>query len=71
MKKLKTRCTWDPKEKEEMQGSGKSQPHSNELEVQVLRKVGVLRTDFCGEILAAIGAGEDDSALRRIHALFV
>ena len=41
------------------------------LEIKVLRKVGVLRTDFCGEMLAGVGASGDGSVLRRIHALFV
>ena len=64
--KLKTRCKLDPGE--ERCESGESHQGSSELEVEVLRKVGVLRTDFCGEILAG---GGDDSPLRRIHALFV
>ena len=44
---------------------------SSEVEIEVLKKVGVLRTDFCGEILAGVGARGGGSALRRIHALFV
>ena len=44
---------------------------SIDIEIEVLRKVGVLRTDFCGEMLAGVGATGDGSALRRIHALFV
>jgi len=64
-------CKADPKLKEGTCESGKSHQHSSELEIQVLKKVGVLRTDFCGAILAGVGARGDDSALRRIHALFV
>ena len=67
--KLKARCNSTSKSGSACE-SGKAPQHSSELEIEVLRKVGVLRTDFCGEMLAAAGAG-DDSALRRIHALFV
>ena len=65
VKKLKVRC----KEKEACE-SGKDLRQSSEIEVEVLRKVGVLRTDFCGEMLAGVSTG-DGAALRRIHALFV
>ena len=44
---------------------------SSEVEIEVLKKVGVLRTDFCGEMLAGVGARGGGSALRRIHALFI
>ena len=62
VKKLKARCysTSTP---------GKSD--SVEIEIEVLRKVGVLRTDFCGEMLPGVGARGGGSALRRINALFV
>ena len=78
VKKLKTRC--NPMSKSSigdlnLEGAcenGESAQHSSELEIEVLRKVGVLRTDFCGEILAGIGkSGGNDSAPRKIHALFV
>ena len=65
VKKLKARCNFlGPKD--EICESRKTSQHSSEIEIEVLRKVGVLRTDFCGEMLAG-----DDSALRSIHALFV
>jgi len=78
VKGLKARCssmskasTCDPSS-EATYESGESDQHSSELDIEVLRKVGVLRTDFCGEILAGIGrSGDDDSALRRVHALYV
>jgi len=73
VKKLRTRCTWDPRAEACDHESGESHQHSSELEIEVhvLRKVGVLRTDFCGEIMAGVASSGDGSALRRIHALFV
>ena len=64
VKTLKSRCNSTPRPE-----SGKALQHSSEIEIEVLRKVGVLRTDFCGEILASTEAGT--GALRKIHALFV
>ena len=64
VKKLKARCN-------STSTSGNSGSKLIEIEIEVLRKVGVLRTDFCGEMLAGVGARGDGAALRRIHALFV
>ena len=62
-------CELDPEQ--ESCGSGKTLEQPREIEIEVLRKVGVLRTDFCGEMLAGVGARGNSSTLRRIHALFV
>jgi len=62
VKKLKTGC----KPTSPMRNSGEEVP-----EIQVLRKAGVLRTDFFGEILAGVSRSGDGSALQRINALFV
>jgi len=37
--------------------------------VEVLRKVGVLRTDSCSELV--LGVGEENSVLDKINALFI
>ena len=41
------------------------------VEVVVLKKVGVLRTDFCGEIWAGARRRGNQSTLRRINVVFV
>ena len=76
VKTLETRCksaSYVLGLKKVMNNSGTPQGNSSEpeIEVHVLRKIGVLRTDFCGEILAGAGADGSDSALQRINALFV
>ena len=76
VKKLKTRCNstfrsgeLGPEEK--TCESGEMPQQSSEIEIEVLRKVCVLRTDFCGEMSVGVGARGGSSALRRIHALFI
>ena len=46
------------------------QQEPTEVEIEVLKKVGVLRTDSLGGILAREGKGPG-SPFRKIHALFV
>ena len=77
VKRLKARCNPTPCScelgvEEETGESGKTPQQSSEIEIEleVLKKLGVLRTDFCGEMLAGLG-NDSRSALRRIHALFV
>ncbi|KAF8418424.1 ankyrin repeat-containing domain protein, partial [Tirmania nivea] len=69
--KLNTKCTWDSKREAYKRGESQQNSSNLEIEVYVLRKVGVLRTDYCGEILADVGGSGDHPSLRRIHALFV
>ena len=84
VKRLKARCDSTsesrlselaPENVQETCESGKTLQESSEIEIEVLRKVGVLRTDFCGAILAGLGVDSrghaSSTALRRIHALFV
>ncbi|KAF8418426.1 ankyrin repeat-containing domain protein [Tirmania nivea] len=71
VKKLKTRCIWDSTVETCEYRESHQCSSDLEIEVYVLRKVGVLRTDSYGEILAGTGTSGGDSTLRRIHALFV
>ena len=73
VKKLKATCnsTSTSCKSDRVCESGKAPQDSGEIEIEVLKKVCVLRTDFCGEMLACAGAGLRTGTLRRIHALFV
>jgi len=63
------KSTSSDSQQESKSNSHNAQQNSIELEIEVLRKVGVLRTDFCGEIVASESTSGD--ALRNINALFV
>ena len=76
VKRLKAKCnstssSCELGQEQETCESGEMLEKSIELEIEVLRKVGVLRTDFSGEMWVGVDVQGDNCALRRIHALFI